>query len=130
MTPTDGHASPLLDPAALEMLRADLDDEVAWKIFVQNFLARLQPRVQRIRLTLTTRDRAGAMDAVLSLKTSSQMVGAERLANLALELEGKLRAEARADSGDVLPGLEADHLGPIKRCAEQTRHLLEAHLHI
>ncbi|WP_458779762.1 Hpt domain-containing protein [Arthrobacter sp. D3-16] len=130
MTPTDGHALPLLDPAVLETLRADLDqDEAIWKVFVQNFLAQLQPRVQQIRLTLTTGDPAGAMDAVLSLKTSSQMMGAERLAGLALELEVKLRAEARADSGGALPRLAADHLRPIKQCAEQTRHLLEALLH-
>ena len=97
MTQPDGYAPPLLDPAVLERLRDELDDEEGvWKVFVEAFIAQMPQRLQKVRLALTTGDLPGAMDAVLSLKTSSQMVGAERLAALALELEGSLREEARA----------------------------------
>jgi histidine phosphotransfer protein HptB len=86
-------------------------------------------RLQRVRLALTTGDLTGAMDAVLSLKTSSQMVGAERLAALALDLEQSLREEARtADPAMVLPRLAADHLRRIKQCAQRTIYVLEDHL--
>ena len=59
-----------------QRLRDDLeDDEGVWKVFVENFIAHMPQRLQKVRLSLTTGDVAGSMDAVLSLKTSSQMVG-------------------------------------------------------
>jgi len=130
MTQPDGYAPPLLDPAVLERLREELDDdEGVWKVFVEAFIAQMPQRLQRVRLALTTGDLTGAMDAVLSLKTSSQMVGAERLAALALDLEQSLREEARtADPAVVLPRLAADHLRRIKQCAQRTIYVLEDHL--
>jgi histidine phosphotransfer protein HptB len=80
-----------------------------------------------LRLALTTGDLEGSMDAVLSLKTSSQMVGAERLAGLALDLENEIRAEARhADMTVALPRLAATFLRPITQCSRQTTHRLQA----
>lgn len=126
----EGFARPLLDPAVLDRLRDDLDDdEGIWKVFVQNFIAQLPDRTERLRLTLTTGDLGGAMDAVLSLKTSSQMVGAERLAGMAMDLEKSLREEAsRADPAAVLPRLAADYLRRIKQCSRQTTYALQAQL--
>jgi HPt (histidine-containing phosphotransfer) domain-containing protein len=131
MTQQDGNVSPLLDQSVLSRLRAELDDdEGVWKVFVQNFIAALPQRTERLRLTLTTGDLTGALDATLSLKTSSQMVGAERLAGLALDLERSLRDEARENEpGIVLPRLATEHLGTIKKCARQTTYLLQDYLH-
>ena len=130
MTQQDGYAPPLLDPAVLERLRDELDDDDSvWKVFVQAFIAQMPQRLQRVRLALTTGDNAGAMDAVLSLKTSSQMVGAERLAALASDLEQSLRGDARdEDPAVVLPQLAADHLRRIKQCAQRTIYVLQDHL--
>lgn len=130
MTQPDGSAPPLLDPAVLERLRDELEgDEGVWKVFVEAFIAQMPQRLQKVRLTLTTGDLPGAMDAVLSLKTSSQMVGAERLAALAHELEKSLRAEAGTeDPALVLPRLAADHLRRIKQCAQRTLYVLQDHL--
>jgi hypothetical protein len=92
MTQDDVNALPLLDPAALDRLRDELDDdEGVWGVFVRNFIAQLPQRTEKLRLALTTGDLAGSLDAVLSLKTSSQMVGAERLAELAMGLERSVR---------------------------------------
>ncbi len=126
----EGSARPLLDPSVLDRLRDDLeDDEGIWKVFVQNFIAQLPARIEKLRLTLTTGDLKGAIDAVLSLKTSSQMVGAERLAGMALDLEKSLREEdSSADPADVLPHLAAAHLRRIKQCSKQTTYALQAHL--
>lgn len=130
MTQEDGYVLPLLDKTVLERLRYDLDDdEGVWRVFIQDFIANLPRRLQKVRLTFTTGDVPGALDAILSLKTSSQMVGAERLAALALDLERALRDNANGDNAaTVLPRLAADHLRGIKQCADQTINLLRAHL--
>lgn len=125
----DGYA-PLLDPAVLVRLREELDDdEGVWKVFVQNFITQLPERNERLRQTLTTGDLKGAIDAVLSLKTSCQMVGAERLAGLAISLEQAIRNEADdAGASVALPQLAAAHLRRIKQCSRQTTYLLQAAL--
>lgn len=123
-------ARPLLDNTVLDRLRAELDhDEGIWKIFVQDFVAQLPGRIEKLRLGLTTGDPVGAMDAVLSLKTSSQMVGAERLAGLAIELERQLRMDNHDGGPDiVLPQLAAVHLTDIRKCMQQTTFLLQRHM--
>ena len=121
----DDNTLPLLDQAALERLRDELDDEDVCKIFVRNFIALLPQRAENVRRTLTTGDVPGALDAVLSLKTSSQMVGAERLADIATGLERFLRGDApQAAPGSLLPRLAADNLARITRCGRQTTDLL------
>jgi HPt (histidine-containing phosphotransfer) domain-containing protein len=127
---SDDDYAPLLDHSVLDKLRAELDDdEGVWKVFVQNFIAHLPERNERLRQALTTGDYPGALDAVLSLKTSSQMVGAERLANLAMNLEQSLRSEIReTDPAIALPRLAVAHLKRIKQCSRQTTYLLQANL--
>ncbi len=98
-------------------------------MFVQAFIAQLPRRAERLRLTLTTGDGAGAVDAVLSLKTSCQMVGAERLAELAGNLERSLRQDTQCgDPGVVLPWLAVAYLGQIRQCSEKTANLLTNYL--
>jgi histidine phosphotransfer protein HptB len=129
VTQGNGYA-PLLNPAVLERLHEELEgDEGVWRIFVQNFIGHLPERIERMRQTLTTGDFRGAMDAVLSLKTSSQMVGAERLAEMAMDLERALRNDTRETEPAVaLPRLAAGYLRRIKQCAQQTTYLLQATL--
>jgi HPt (histidine-containing phosphotransfer) domain-containing protein len=130
MTQDDINAVPLLDQAALDRLRDELDeDEGVWRVFVRNFIAQLPRRTEKLRLALTTGDLAGTLDAVLSLKTSSQMVGAERLAQFAIGLERSVRTEtSQAGPGDVLPRLAAVHLKTIIKCSRQTSDLLQRYL--
>jgi histidine phosphotransfer protein HptB len=130
MTQEDLNAVPLLDPAALDRLRDELDDdEGVWKVFVRNFIAQLPQRIEKLRAALTTGDLSGSLDAVLSLKTSSQMVGAERLAEIAIGLERLVRTEARQGTPEiVLPRLAAGHLKTIMKCERQTMDLLQRYL--
>ncbi|MET4147625.1 Hpt domain-containing protein [Arthrobacter sp. UYCo732] len=124
--------APLLDPSVLDKLLTDVgDDEKIWKLFVRNFIAALPHRTDKVRGTLTSGDLAGSLDAVLSLKSSSQMVGAERLADLSADLERSVRVEARhAVPGSILPRLALAHLTPIIKCGRQTTNLLEKYLHV
>lgn len=118
--PADGQP-PLVDPSVLERLRTELEDCSGYtQVFVAGYIECLPQRIERLRLALTTGDWPGAVDAVLSLKTSSQMVGAELLASLALELEAELRNSASADPAVVLPQHAARFLGPLNRCSIRT----------
>jgi HPt (histidine-containing phosphotransfer) domain-containing protein len=123
-------AQPLLDYKVLGKLREDLDEFEVWRVFVQHFITALPLRIESLRLALTTGDACGAMDAVLSLKSASQMVGAERLATLAHALEVAQREGTRVAASSVaLPQLAVDHLQRIRQRAAQTSYVLEAHLH-
>ncbi|MFJ5959072.1 Hpt domain-containing protein [Pseudarthrobacter oxydans] len=117
---------PLVDRSVLDRLGRELDDdgEGYTRIFVANFIACLPGRIERLRLALTTGDLEAAVDAVLSLKTSSQMVGAERLAALAMDLETEVRGEASRADMITLPNLAASFLRPIDRCGSHTVHIL------
>jgi len=124
-----GFPRPLLDHDVLDKLREDLTEYDVWRVFVQNFIAALPLRIEKLRVALTTGDAVGAMDAVLSLKTASQMVGAERLAALALDLETAEREGIRvADPTVALPRLAVDYLQRIKQRAAQTSYALQRHL--
>jgi HPt (histidine-containing phosphotransfer) domain-containing protein len=128
MTQPDDSGRPLVDQSVLDRLLEELDqDEGYFTVFVGKFVELLPVRIGKLRLALTTGDLDGAVDAVLSLKTSSQMVGAERLAALAMDLEAAIRNESQ--QGDVavaLPRLAATYLKPIDQCSRQTLHRLEA----
>jgi len=128
MSALDDAPRPLVDQSVLDRLREELEEDEGYcKVFVGNFIECLPQRIGKLRLALTTGDLEGSVDAVLSLKTSSQMVGAERLAGLAMDLEGEIRSESHeADVAVVLPRLAASFLRPINQCSRQTMHRLKA----
>uniref|UniRef100_UPI003F4961B0 Hpt domain-containing protein n=1 Tax=Pseudarthrobacter oxydans TaxID=1671 RepID=UPI003F4961B0 len=127
----EGPEVPLLDEFVVTRLDLELDGGGGiWRVFVQDFLAALPGRTDRLRQALTSGDTRGAMVVVQSLRTSSQMVGAERLAGVALDLEQSLRDVARAsDTAAALLQLAVDQLPRIGRAAAQTAALLASHLH-
>src|SRR6478609_3866224 len=90
--PEDLPAAPLVDPAALQDLGAQLDTPAVAKGFARDYTRMWDQRYRSLASALERGDLAGSMDAVLSLKTSSAMVGGLRLAQLAGELENALRA--------------------------------------
>ncbi|WP_427173713.1 Hpt domain-containing protein [Arthrobacter sp. 92] len=81
-----------MDPSVLALLRRELEPDAAFcTVFVDSYIQQLPRRVGRLRYALDTMDFEVAMDAVLSIKTSSQMVGAAHLSYLADQLESVLR---------------------------------------
>lgn len=128
MAPSDDAGRPLVDPSVLDRLRVELDEDEGYcSVFVGNFIDCLPHRIGKLRLALTTGDLDGAVDAILSLKTSSQMVGAERLAGLAMDLERSIRDESpSAELSVALPQLAVNYLRPINLCSRQTLHRLQA----
>ena len=83
--------APLVDPSALRELGSELDNPAAAKGFARDYTKLWDRRYQSLAASLDRGDEAAALDAVLSLKTSSAMVGGVRLAELARELEDAIR---------------------------------------
>jgi HPt (histidine-containing phosphotransfer) domain-containing protein len=81
------HLVPVLDCQRLRGLAREMDGNAVHR-FAAAYRELLPFRVDRIRRTL--RDRDAAMDAVLSLKTSSAMVGAVRMEQICHRLEHAL----------------------------------------
>jgi HPt (histidine-containing phosphotransfer) domain-containing protein len=120
---------PLLNESVLKRLSAARDDSGVWKVFIHNFIAHLPERIEELRWALSTGDLTQALDAVHNLKTSSQMVGAEQLADLASKLELSIREDpTRAEPAVSLPRLAAAHLRGIKHHSQRTTELLHARL--
>lgn len=84
-------APPLVDPTALQELGSQLESPAVAKGFARDYTNMWDRRYQSLASSLGSGDEAAALDAVLSLKTSSAMVGGVRLAGLARELEDAIR---------------------------------------
>ncbi|WP_426998425.1 Hpt domain-containing protein [Pseudarthrobacter sp. N5] len=120
---------PLVDPTVLRRLRAELDpDEDYCRIFVRNYMEQLPSRISRLRWALRSGDLEAAMDAVLSLKTSSQMVGACCLGGIADELESALKKfpDSANPASTTLSRLGSTFLRRIDQCSGGTVTCLTA----
>ena len=84
-------AAPLVDPAALQDLGIQLESPSVAKGFARDYAKMWDQRYNCLSSALDRRDEAGSLEAVLSLKTSSAMVGGVQLARLAGELEEAVR---------------------------------------
>lgn len=116
----DGHTSrisrsPLLDPAVLKDLAEDVGPQAA-TAFAREFAAMWSRRRDALSRALARDDPAEAMDAVLSLRVSSAMVGARRLEELAARLESDLRTKGLASATPFVEGIE--------QCGEETARAL------
>lgn len=83
----------VFDPAALDGLTGHVADRRFALVFVAGYRRMLPERVRRIEHALCEGDLDAAMDAVLSLKVSSSMVGAGELRALGCRIERRLRRE-------------------------------------
>ena len=84
-------AAPLVDPAALQDLGVQLESPSVAKGFARDYAKMWDQRYNALASALDRRDQAGSLEAVLSLKTSSAMVGGVQLTRLAGELEAAVR---------------------------------------
>ena len=83
--------TPLVDPSALQELGSQLESPAVAKGFARDYTNMWDRRYRSLASSLDSGDEAAALDAALSLKTSSAMVGGVRLAELAKELEDAIR---------------------------------------
>lgn len=116
MSEYDECTEALVDRTVLTELQAELGgDPAIISTFVRNYVELLPWRVDRLHHALEKLDIEDAMDAVLSLKTSSHMVGAICMNRLATELEISIR---------LLPN--AAHLDDIRPQINEIEHFVSA----
>lgn len=75
--------APVLDTQALGLLAEELGDPVVLRDFLGRYTAMLQGRINRVERALQKQDPEDWMDALLSLKTSSELACAAKLSRLA-----------------------------------------------
>ena len=103
MSEYDECTDSLVDRTVLTELQAELGgDQAIITTFVRNYVELLRWRVDRLHIASENLDIEDAMDAVLSLKTSSHMVGAICMERLAAELEISIRLLPNGDHLDEL----------------------------
>lgn len=105
--------------AVLDALSEDLRDPVAYEAYLSRNQEMWPTRYQRLSDAIRTGKPAAAMDAVLSLRSASQMIGAMKLAALALEVEQALRGGQLAAAEAFLDDLEAWGRATMARLNEE-----------
>jgi hypothetical protein len=106
--PRNGGRRRAVDPAVLAELAEELQSPDIAHRFARDYAALWDERQRRLTSAVEGQDRAAALDAVISLKTASAMVGGRHLAVLA----GKLQAHIQAGdlpSGQALLPAVADY---------------------
>lgn len=114
--PTDPK-HPILDLAKFQLLEDQLDNPLIARTFARDFAKLWDARYETLAAAVERMDAAAALDAILSLKTSSAMVGGVRLALLAAQMEKHIRY---GDLRDAQPLLNV-----IAECGNATVHELK-----
>lgn len=112
---------PLVDAGVLEDLEEELNGSELALRFARDYAAMWDQRYSRLALAVENQDRATALDAIISLRITSAMVGGLRLARLAEVLESVIRQgdfgqgqalmESVAENGDqTVSELQANYI--------------------
>lgn len=109
---------PLVDLAVLARLEGQLNDPQPARAFARDYILGFEDRYLRLTRAIGNRDLPAALDATLSLRNSSSMVGASRLSALAAGLESAVVSEDLDTARRALPDIE--------RCGLETISELEA----
>lgn len=107
VTNNQSESLPLVSMLVLRDLEHQLEDRDGCTIFVRNFIGIWDGRYTRLADSVRAWNELAAMEAVLSLKCSSQMVGAERLSRLVAELEYELRQRRRGSAATLLESVHS-----------------------
>lgn len=97
-----GQNLPLVELAVLQDLEDQLGRADLATNFAKDYSALWEQRERRLAASLAAKDRGAVLDAVISLKVSSGMIGARRLAGLAQALESAVREDDFSGGGAVL----------------------------
>lgn len=109
---------PLVDLATLAHLEKQLNDPRPARAFARDYITVFQDRYLRLTRAVGNRDLDAALEAALSLRNSSRMLGAERLSAMTAGFESAI-ASADLDSARRA-------LRDIERCGLDTIGELES----
>ncbi|MCD4853069.1 Hpt domain-containing protein [Arthrobacter sp. AK01] len=96
----------VLEPCRLQSLADELGDSTPAIRFLSTYLSMLPGRILRISNGLCRHDPDASMDAVLSLKISSAMVGALETENQCRAMETMIREDHFDSAVQALPELQ------------------------
>lgn len=118
----------VIDTDALGRLGDQLGDTEVLCGFIRRYEAMLDQRIERLQCALAAQDHEDWMDAVLSLKTSSALAGAEALSRLAADLQDDFAN--RPPTPVRWPAREclAEIMQPLRRLAAETARQLRLFL--
>jgi HPt (histidine-containing phosphotransfer) domain-containing protein len=108
---------PLVNRDVLHELEDEFEDPCPARSFVRDFIAFWDERYFRLADAVRTGDSTASLDALLSVRIASTMIGASRLARLAADLESTLKR------GNIEAVAEA--LPEMKQCGAATIEELE-----
>lgn len=97
-----------VEPEILTELETDLDGPELARGFARDYAALWDQRFSRLAASVHAEDRPDALDAVISLRITSTMVGGIRLASLAQALEDAIRRDDFVQGKALLAGV-AEH---------------------
>lgn len=101
-----GGVVPLIDEQALRELEEDFDDPAVADDFARDFAHSWEGKYQRLAASVQQRNQERAKEAVLSVKVTSIMVGASRLAQLAARFEQFVDDNDMDAAAHALAGME------------------------
>ena len=111
-------ATPVLNPLVLQALIEHVGSTAAAR-FAHDFLNLLERRLTQVDAALGLADPVSALDAVLILKASSAMLGAEQMTLYCEGLEVELRGH-RIPRAGALPRLAADFTSALVAAVADT----------
>jgi len=114
---------PLIDTAVLDELEEELAGTGLAQRFARDYAAMWDLRLTRLGTAVDSQDEDSALDAVISLKISSAMVGGVRLARLAELLEGLIRQGDFAQGQAMMAGVALDGARTVSEL--QATYILE-----
>lgn len=97
---------PLVDRKVLHRLEEEFEDPGPAHSFVRDFVAFWDERYLRLAEAVQRHDEAASLDALLSVRIASSMIGAARLARLTANLESSLKRGHLEAVAEALPHLK------------------------
>lgn len=101
----DGPQEPVLDLSVLRELEEELGGSGVAHNFARDYISIWEKRLRYLERSVEDNDPDAAMDAALSLKNSALMVGATRLAKLAIEVQRLVKNGDLAGVQQLLPAV-------------------------
>lgn len=101
----DGSQEPVLDLSVLRELEEELGGSGVAHNFARDYISIWEKRLRYLERSVEDNDPDAAMDAALSLKNSALMVGATRLAKLAMEVQRLVKSGDLAGVQHLLPAV-------------------------
>ena len=98
---------PLVNQNLLHELEDEFDDPAPVRSFAHDFITFWDERYVRLADAVKQGDAAASLDALLSVRIASTMVGAVRLARFAAELESSLKRGHLEAISEALPAVQA-----------------------